>query len=165
VPDPEHPAAKAGRYVRGFGLAVQRELEKRSAPAERPPAPAEPAPPPPIATHDAQGRIVFVLFVLSLVALVLAVLRVDELFGGDKTLFRLAAALVMLGEAYLLLSNALQTKDRLAQRYVSRMWGRRSPVSRWERALGRVLRDGLTLLGIVFLAAGAFELLGATVGF
>jgi hypothetical protein len=165
VPDPEHPAAKAGRYVRGFGLAVQRELDKRSAPAEPSPKPVAPPLPPPVATHDLRGRVVFVLFVAALVALVLTLLRVDELFGGEKDLLRLVVAAVMLLEAYLLLSNALAAKDRLAQRYVSRMTGRRSPASRWERAFARVLRDSLTVLGIVFLAAGAFELLGATVGF
>ena len=45
------------------------------------------------------------------------------------------------------------------------MWGPRGAVTRRERFFARGVRDVLTLLGIIFLAAAVFELLVATVGY
>ena len=171
----EHPAAKAGRFVRAAGLAVQRGLEKQAQPsaaspgAQAPPRPAvqravSPAPPP-VRTGGIVGRFVFLSFVLSILAFLLVVLHVEMALGGAKNTFRLILAAVMLLEAALLTTNRLRANERLAQRLATRMWGPRGASNRRERFVARFARDSLTLLGIVFLAAGAFELLEATVGY
>jgi hypothetical protein len=166
----EHPAAKAGRIVRAAGLALQRELEKKTAAAAARPVPVEaapPPPPPPVPTTDFFGRAVFYSFVVSLVAFLLVVLRVEMVIGhhGGKTIFRLILAVVMFVEAYLLTSNWRRANQRLVQRVASKLWGPRAAATRREKFFVRLLRDALTLVGIVFLAAGTFELLGATVGY
>lgn len=168
VPEPEHPAAKAGRFVRAAGLALQREVEKRTpaapaAPRLEPPPP--PPPPPPVPTRGVVGRVVFSTFVLSVVAFLLVVLHVEMALGGAKNTFRLVLAAIMLLEAGLLTTNKLRANERLAQRLANRMWGPRGAANRRERFFARFSRDALTLLGILFLAAGAFELLEATVGY
>ena len=166
----EHPAAKAGRLVRAAGLALQRELEKKAATTAAQPAPVKAAPPPPlppVPTTDFFGRAVFYSFIVSLIAFLLVVLRVEMVLGshGGKTIFRLLLAAVMFLEAYLLTSNWRRANLRLVQRVANRVWGPRAAVTRREKFFVRLLRDALTLVGIVFLAAGTFEFLGATVGY
>jgi len=167
VPEPEHPAAKAGRLVRAVGLGIARELEKRAdAPPKQPPAPLPP--PPPLPTRDLVGRTVFYGFVLSLLAFLLVALRFEMLFGGTHTAkltLRLVLAGILFFEAYLLLSNWRNANQRLGQRLLTRVWGPRGPINRREKTFARLLRDGLTLVGIVWLAAAVFELLTATVGY
>jgi hypothetical protein len=167
VAEPEHPAAKAGRLVRSAGLAMQRELGKRAQPAASPPRPAAIGrpPSPPVRTGGVIGRFVFITFALSIVAFLLVVLHVEMALGSIKNTFRLVLAAVMLLEAGLLTTNRLRANERLAQRLATRMWGPRGASNRRERFFARFARDSLTLLGIVFLAAGAFELLEATVGY
>ena len=165
MPEPEHPAAKAGRLVRAAGLALQREAAKR-APASPPRlAPPSPPPPPAVRTGGLIGGFVFSTFVVAVAAFLLVVLHVEMALGGAKNTFRLTLAAVMLLEAALLTTNKLRASDRLVQRLANRMWGPLGAMSRRERFVARFSRDALTLLGIVFLAAGAFELLEATVGY
>jgi len=169
VAEREHPAARAGRFVRAAaraGAAAAREYEKQA--AERP-APATVSPavaPPALRTNDLLGRTVFVGFILALLALALAALRVETLLGSHaaRLLFRLAAAVILLVEAYLLTSNWQGANQRLAQRLLNRVWGSRGAVTRREKSFARVLRDLLTLVGIAFLAGAVFELLAATIG-
>ena len=165
MPASEHPAAKAGRFVRAVGLGIARELEKRAdAP---PPRPAEPPPPPPppVPTGGVAGKAALYLFVVGVAAFAIAVLQIDSLFGGrPKTVFRLALGGVLVVVAVLVTSNWLLASDRLSQRVLTRMWGPRAAVNRRERFVARRLRDVLILVGIAFLAAGVFEILRATVG-
>src|SRR6266540_4488268 len=85
VPDPKHPAAKAGRLVRAVGLGIARELDKL---ADAPPKarPAPPPPPPPVRTGGVIGTAVFYAFIVGLVAGVLSVLKADELAHGTPRL-------------------------------------------------------------------------------
>jgi hypothetical protein len=168
VADPEHPAAKAGRFVRAAGragLAAARELE-RQASANPAPARQEPPPPPAARTSGVVGQSVFVGFLVALVTLALVALRLDTLIGAHsaRLAFRLGAAAILLAEAYLLTANWHGANQRLAQRLLTRVWGSRAAVSRREKSFGRVVRDALTLVGIAFLAAAVFELLSAILG-
>ncbi len=163
----DHPAAKAGRFVRAFGLTLQGELEKRAAVTAAAPAarPAPPPPPPPIPTTGVRARATFVLFVLALVALGLVILHAASLLPATAgTAVRLLATGVMFVEGVLLLSNWQNANRALVQRVLNRTWGPRGAVTRRERAFARSLREILALLAIVFLAAAAFELLATTVG-
>jgi hypothetical protein len=169
VPGREHPAAKAGRFVRAAGragAAAAREYERQA--AERPaPVRAEPpAPPPALPTNGPLGWAVFIGFVTALVTLALVALRVEKLFGSHAAAlaFRLAAAAILFLEAYLLTSNWQGANQRLGQRLLNRVWGPRGAVTRREKTFARVLRDVLTLIGIAFLAGAVFELLAATIG-
>jgi hypothetical protein len=111
------------------------------------------------------GRLTLYLFVGAIGAFALAVLQIDSLFTGTpKKIFELALAGVLLGAAGLLTSNWKLAAQRLGQRVLIRMWGDRGAANRRERFVARRVRDLLTLIGIVFLAAGVFELLRATVG-
>jgi hypothetical protein len=167
VSEPEHPAAKAGRLVRAVGLGIARELEKRAdaAPKARP----EPLPPPPPAnTGGFVGRLVFAGLVGSLIAFLLVVLRFETLLGSThdvKLAIRLALAAILFLEAFLLLSNWRGANQRLVQRVLNRVWGPRGAMNRREKTFARICRDLLTLVGIVWLAAGVFELLTATIGY
>src|SRR5690348_3821380 len=178
MPEPEHPAAKAGRFVRAAGLAIgaaAKELEKErqqraaAAPAEaaaRPqPAPVEP--PPPHRTGGPVGGLVFYGFTVGLIAFVLAALNVDQLIatGDTRLVFRLVLAGILIAEAALLTSNWQQANQRLVQRLLNRVWGPRGAMNRRERAFTRLARDLLTLLGILMLALGVFEILRATIGY
>jgi hypothetical protein len=177
---PEHPAAKAGRFVRAAGLALgaaAKELEKErqervlaepAAPAARAPAPVEPVPAPPAhRTGGIVGKLVFWGLGAALVAFVLVALNVDELFaaGDTRLVFRFVLAVILLGEAFLLISNWAQANQRLVQRLLTRVWGPRAAMNRRERTFARAARDLLTLLGIIMLALGVFEVLRATVGY
>jgi hypothetical protein len=191
MPEPEHPAAKAGRFVRAAGLAIgaaAKELEKeRQQRAAAPPAepkvvaaavPAEPKPvaqpapvlvepPPPHRTGGIVGRLVFWGLGAAGVALVLVALNVDQLVaaGGTRLVFRCVLAGVLLGEALVLITNWAEANQRLVQRLLTRVWGPRSAVNRRERTFARAARDALILLGILLLALGVFEILKATVGY
>ena len=164
---PEHPAAKAGRLVRAVGLGIARELEKRAdAPAKPKPEPLPP--PPPANTRGFVGRLVFAGLVASVIAFLLVVLRVETLLGSThsaKLTVRLVLALLLLFEAALVLSNWRGANQRLVQRVLNRVWGPRGAMNRREKTFARICRDLLTLVGIIFLAAGVFELLVATVGY
>jgi hypothetical protein len=167
VSEPEHPAAKAGRFVRAFGLGIARELEKR---ADAPPKPKpEPLPPPPPAdTHGFVGRIAFLGLVGAVVAFLLVALRVETLLGSThnaKLIVRLVLAALLFVEAGVLVTNWRGANQRLVQRLLNRVWGPRGAMNRREKTFARICRDTLTLVGIVFLAAGVFELLTATVGY
>jgi hypothetical protein len=167
VSEPEHPAAKAGRIVRAVGLGIAREIEKR---AEAPPKPkAEPLPPPPPAnTRGFVGRLVFAGLIASVIAFLLVVLRFETLLGSThnaKLTVRLVLAALLFFEAVLLLSNWRGANQRLVQRLLNRVWGPRGAMNRREKSFARICRDAMTLVGIVFLAAGVFELLTATVGY
>lgn len=171
MPEQEPKAAKAGRFVRTMGLAFQREFERKAAEtaaarAARPaaPPPPPPAPPPPaVPTTGLFAKTTFGLFVLSLVGLALAALRADTLLpGSGETVARSVVAVVLLIEAYLLCSNWHLANQRLVQRVLNRVWGPRGAMTRREKAFSRALRDVVTLIGIVFLAGGVYEILAAT---
>jgi hypothetical protein len=167
VSEPEHPAAKAGRLVRAVGLGIARELEKR---ADAPPkAQPEPPPPPrPANTGGFVGRLVFAGFVASILAFLLVALRFETLLGSThdvKLTIRLVLAAILFLEAFLVLSNWRGANQRLVQRVLNRVWGPRAAMNRREKTFARIIRDVLTLVGILWLAAGVFELLTATIGY
>jgi hypothetical protein len=164
--DKEHPAAKAGRYVRAAGIVLGREVDRRATAAAARPAPAAPPPPPPpVPTQDLYGRAVFGTFVGSLVALLVVMLHGEDLFAGSaRTISRLVLGAIMLLEAALLTSNWRGANERIGQRLLNRVWGPRGAENRRERVFARVVRDGLTLVGIALLAAGVFAVLVATIG-
>ena len=66
MPDKEHPASKAGRYVRAAGIVVGKEIDKRAtAAAAKPPPPPKappPPPPPPAETTTFTGKAIFRFF-------------------------------------------------------------------------------------------------------
>jgi hypothetical protein len=167
APEPakEHPAAKAGRYVRAAGITLGKEIDRRSEAAAARPAPVvAPAPPPPAAarTDGAVGRGVFWFFLLALAVLGLTILHFADLVPSDgRTVVRLVMAGIMGTEAFLLIGNWHRANDRISQRLLTRMWGTRGPTNRRERTFARVLHDALALLGIGFAAAAVFQVLVA----
>jgi hypothetical protein len=183
VPEQEHPAAKAGRFVRAAGNAISRELEKQAAKPPRvksvpsaPPRAAAPPkvpppnvaapPPPPVPTGGFLGRAIFLSFVVSLFAFLLVVLRVEMVFKSTpKTVLQLTLGVILLTVAFMLMSNWQRTNQRLVQRLLTRMWGPRAAMNRRERFFAGAARDGLKVLAIAFLALGTLEILGATVGY
>ena len=165
----EHPAAKAGRYVRAAGIVIGKEVDRRAAAADAkaaaPPPPPPPPPPPAVETNTFVARWVFRLFVVSLVVLGLSLLHLDELLPsqGEK-IVRLSLAAVLGFTAVMLLTNWKRGNERIGQRLLNRMWGPRAAVTRRERFFARAVRDVLTLVGIGFLAAAIYQLLVATIG-
>jgi hypothetical protein len=170
VPEKEHPAAKAGRFVRVAGKVIAREIDRQStaaaAKAAAPPPPPLP-PPPPVPTSDVVGRALFLLFLASLVALICVLLHVYTLFGGHtpQLVFRLIVSGILFVEAVLLTSNWLLGNQRVGQRLLNKVWGPRGAMNRREKTFARIVRDALTLVGIGLLAAAAFEFLSATIGY
>ena len=125
VPDKEHPAAKAGRYVRAAGIVIGKEIDRRAQAAATKPAPAAPPPPPPPPpaprTHNIGGKTLFGLFVLSFVILGLLFLHADDsLPKGTRTIGHLVIAGLMFLEAALLISNWRQSNERIGQRLLNR---------------------------------------------
>jgi hypothetical protein len=170
VPDKEHPASKAGRYVRAAGIVIGKEVDRRAQAAAARPEPVAPPPPPPPppapATHNITGRALFGLFVVALVTLGLVILHFDDVLPhGARKIGHLVLAGILFVEAGLLITNWQQSNERIGQRMLTKMWGSRGAVTRRERFFARALRDVLTLIGIIFLAAGVWELLVATVGY
>jgi hypothetical protein len=170
VPDKEHPAAKAGRYVRAAGIVLGREVDRRStaaaAAASAPkPVPAPPAPPPaPFATADLAGTTIFVGFLVSLVCLGLILVHAEDAFSSSaRTIALVVPGVILLAEAALLTSNWRQANQRLGQRLLNRVWGRRGPMNKRERAFARAVRDTVTLIGIIFLGGAVYALLTAAV--
>jgi hypothetical protein len=166
VSQPEHPAAKAGRFVRAVGLGIARELEKRADAPRKAPEPV--VPPPPANTRGFVGRLAFAGLVASGIAFLLVVLRFETLLGGSHTTkltARLILAALLIGEAALVLTNWGGANQRLVQRVLNRVWGPRGAMNRREKSFARICRDLLTLVGLIWLAAGVFELLTATIGY
>jgi len=170
VPDKEHPAAKAGRYVRAAGIVIGKEMDRRQAAAAaraeapKPVPAAPPPPPPPVPTKDLAGRALFVGFIASIAALLLILLHAnDALNGGAETIFLLVLAALLLVEAGLITTNWHQANQRIGQRLLTRVWGSRGPMNKRERAFARLIRDALTLIGICFLGGGVFALVTAIV--
>ena len=94
-------------------------------------------------------------------------LRFETLLSSShdtKLIVRLVLAAILFAEAFLLLANWRGANQRLVQRVLNRVWGPRGAMNPREK-LRTHLRDGLTLVGIVFLAAAVFELLTATIGY
>jgi hypothetical protein len=159
----EHPAAKAGRYVRAAGIVVGKEIDRRAADSAARPAPAAPPPPPPppapVPTGGVLGKTVFGFFVVALVVLGLTVLRfLDFIPSSERGLARVVAAVISFAEAFLLIFNWRQANERVGQRLLTRMWGPRGAINRREKTAARIVRDVLALLGVAFLAAGVFQL-------
>jgi hypothetical protein len=171
VPDKEHPAAKAGRYVRAAGIVFNNTVERqKAAAAERaaqpkPVPPAPPPPPPPAPTKDLTGKAVFAGFIASFVAILLLLLHADNaLSGGARTIFLLVLGGLLLIMAGLLASNWHRANERIGQRLLTRMWGSRGPMNKREKTVARIVRDALTLIGICFLGGAVYALLTAAVG-
>ena len=165
--DKEHPAARAGRYVRAAGIVLGKEIDRRAAaaPATAPRPAAPPSPPPPVSTTSPAGKLSFWAFTLSLVVLGLTILHFDTLVPGRaQTILRLVLAGLLGTEAFLLTTNWHKANERVGQRLLTRMWGPRGPMTRREKFAARLVRDVLTLLGIAFLAAAVYQLLVALVG-
>jgi hypothetical protein len=170
VADKEHPAAKAGRYVRAAGLVLGKEIDRRAAAAAAKPEPVAPPPPPPppaaVPTTTFAGKAIFRFFVLAVVVLGLSILHfADVVPSSERTIARLVMSGILFAEAFLLISNWHQANERVGQRLLTKIWGHRGANNRRERTVARIVRDVLTLLGIGFLAAGVFELLMPFVGY
>jgi hypothetical protein len=198
VPDKEHPARTAGRYVRAARIAIEKDRERRAAEAAQraaaaPPPPAQGAPPvdsappapapTPVAPAPAPATArprrapapepparpvvdvaIYYVFLLSLVAVGLAALQIQMVTSGTVRVgIRLGLGIVLVLVAVPLLSNWLQAKERLTARIFKRIWGLDAPVSRSGRLMRKVGNDVMTIVGIVFLALGTFELLRAFV--
>ncbi len=164
MPNPKHPAAKAGRLVRAVGLGIARELDKL---ADAPPKarPEPPPPPPPVRTGGVIGTAVFYAFAVGLVAGVLSLLKADELaHGTPRLVVRLVLGGVLLAVAVLLMTNWQLANQRLGQRLLTRIWGPRGPTNKRERFVANRVRDAVTLVGIAFLAGAVYEILTAFVG-
>jgi hypothetical protein len=170
---PEHPAAKAGRYVRAAGIVLGKEIDRRAAAAAAKPVPvrAEPLPPPPpVATANLIGKAMFGLFVVALVILGATILHFVDLVpgsskGSPERVTRLVLAAILFTEGYFLVSNWRKANERIGQRLLNRMFGmQRGAVTRREKFFARGVRDVLTLVGIGFLAGGVFDLLVALLG-
>jgi hypothetical protein len=173
ISEQESNASKAGRFVRAAGVGLRasaRELGKTmeetrdrqqvEAAAAAAAAPPPPPPPEPHRVGGPVGIVVFYGFLASVVAFLLVVLRVEMVLSGEvRTGFRIVMAAVLFLEAYLLLASPRSANQRLGQRLLNRVWGPRAAVTRRERGFARAIRDGLTLVGIAWLAAGVFELL------
>src|SRR6059058_1682215 len=101
VSESEHPAAKAGRFVRAVGLGIARataELEKQRAEAPPKPKPESVPPPPRANTGGLVGRLVFAGLIASLLAFLLVVLRFETLLGSThdtKLIVRLVLAALL----------------------------------------------------------------------
>jgi hypothetical protein len=165
VRDKEHRAAKAGRYVRAAGVVLGKEIDRRTQAAAAKPAPvAPPPPPPPAPTSDLFGRATLATLVAAIVCLVLVLVHAaDSIPGTTRTVVRLVLGFVLLLEAALLTSNWNRSNERTGQRLLTRVWGPRGADNRRERTFARIVRDVLTLIGIIFLAAGVFAVLTAFV--
>ena len=88
----------------------------------------------------------------------------DALSSSAKTILLVVLGVILLAEAALLTTNWRQANQRLGQRLLNRVWGRRGPMNKRERAFARAVRDALTLIGIVFLGGAVYALLTAAVG-
>jgi hypothetical protein len=173
IGEEESKSTKAGRFVRAAGLglgAAARELNKsvqetRAEEAAVLAATPPPQPPAPERTGGAVGRLAFYGFVGAVVSLALVALHAQGLIGSGspRHVFELVVVVLLVVEAFLLTSNWHGANRRLSQRVLTRVWGPRGAVTRRERVFARVLRDVLTLVGIVFLAAAVFEILRSTV--
>ena len=132
MPDKEHPAAKAGRYVRAAGIVIGKEVDRRAAGRSRKAgtrAPPPPPPPPPApATHNISGKALFGFFVVSLVTLGLVILHADDaLPPRTRTIGHLVLAGILFLEAVLLISNWRQSNQRIGQRLLNECGARAAP--------------------------------------
>jgi hypothetical protein len=190
MPDKEHPARTAGRYVRAARIAISNERERRAADAaqraaqapqaEQQPA-AEASPPRAAAPPAARQRpartpapgpppkpfldnLLYYVFLISLVAVGLAGLQVQMLTSGSPRVgIRLGLGIALILVAVPLLSNWQRSKERLTARFFKKIWGVDAPVSRSGRVMRKVGNDVMTLIGIIWLALGTFEVLRAFV--
>ena len=129
--DKEHPAAKAGRYVRAAGIVLGKEVDRRAAAAAARPAAGRlrrPLPRRRLRTDTFVGRGVFRFFVVSLVVLGLSLLHFDRLLPGrSQRSCGSSLAVILSSEAFLLITNWQQANERIGQRLLTRMWGPRVP--------------------------------------
>jgi hypothetical protein len=179
VAEKEHPAAVAGRYLRAAGVAIQKELERRSSESEetKAQAPAQPqeAPPSPAAARRARrqkpplepkpffDRVLWAWFMLALLALALSGLQIQMVFNGStQTVVRLVLGIPLVLVAILVLTNWQRANERLVAR-AFKAWGLEAPTTKSGRFARRFAKDLMTLLGIVLLSVAAFQLLSAVV--
>jgi hypothetical protein len=184
----EHPARTAGRYVRAAGIAFKKERERLAAESERraaeaaqaaaqaPPPPAPQAPP--AATTPAKAaappreqpappkhrpfvdRLFWTGFLVTLVATAFALLNIPSVFPEpSRTVLQVGLGCVFLLVAVTLLCNWLQTKDRTLLAVTRKLWGLDHPTTRGGRFMRSIAKDLITLLAIVWLALGVFEIL------
>jgi hypothetical protein len=177
----EHPARTAGRFVRAAGLAIQKGLEERQAasderaeaerqaaaarpPAEAPQASPAAPPPPAFPPKPFLDRVLYAGFILSIVAVCLAALQIQMVTTGSVRVgIRLGLGIVLVLMSLPLLTNWEHTKERLVANFLKRFWGIEEPTTRSGRAVRRLGKELLTLVGIAWLALGMFELLRAFV--
>ena len=190
VPDKEHPARTAGRYVRAARIAISNELERRSAEAEQrvaqapeparepaaeapPPRAAPPTTAPPRTRRTARpapppkpfvDRLVYYGFLLSLLAAGLVPLQLQTLASGSVRLgYLLGIGSVLILVAVPILTDWQQSKERLTARIFKKIWGLDAPVSRSGRLMRKIGKDVMTMVGIAWLALGLYEILRAFV--
>ncbi len=132
-------------------------------PASRPAPAAAPQrqPPPPRPFLD---RILYVGFVIAVVATGLAALNIDVVVSEPaKTVVRLVLGGVFVSVSLVVLTNWQRASERLVAKLMKKFWGMDHPVTRTGRFMRRIARDLMTLLGIIWLAIGVFEILRALV--
>ncbi len=125
--------------------------------AARPPASA-PTPRPLV------DRLLYIGFVISLGATGLAAISIDSLASGsDRVVVRLILGSIFLAVSLTLLTNWQRAKERLVAKLMKKFWGMDHPVTRSGRFMRGIARDLMTLLGILWLAMGVFEVMRALV--
>jgi hypothetical protein len=111
-------------------------------------------------------RLLYWGFLLSLVATFLVALNPQMVASGSVRVgIRIAIGVVLLVGALPLLTNWRQSKQRLVGLFFAKFWGLGpdATLSRTGRVIRRVGWEALTLVGIVWLALGVYELLRSVV--
>jgi hypothetical protein len=146
-----------------------------SAPAAEAPPQATPPPAPEPAAKPARAaaakaspppakpvldRLLWIGFLIAVVATGLAALNVDMVVSGTaKTVVRLALGGVFIAVALVVLTNWQRASERLVAKLMKKFWGMDHPVTRTGRFMRRIAKDLMTLVGILWLAIGVFEIL------
>ncbi len=153
--------------------AAEAEAAKAAQAAAPPPA----APPPPAAAPPAGraarspatglepkpmlDRVIWFGFLISLVAVCLVALQIQMVTSGSVRLgIRLALGGILIVTALALLTNWQESKQRLIAIFFRKFWGVEGHETSTGRVVTHIAKDWmLSLVGIVWLALGVFELL------
>ena len=106
----------------------------------------------------------YIGFIISVVATGLAGISIDTLAKGtDRVIVRLVLGGIFLAVSLLLLTNWQRARERLVAKLMKKFWGMDHPVTRSGRFMRGIAKDLMTLVGILWLAMGVFEILRALV--
>jgi hypothetical protein len=143
--------------------AAQPTAIPQAAAAEKPGRAARPQVPPP-APKPILDKLLWIGFVIAVVATAVAALNIDTITSGTTQLvIRLVLGGIFVAVSVALLTNWQRANERLVAKLIKKFWGMDHPVTRSGRFVRRIAKDLMTLLGIVWLAIGVFEILRAFV--